>query len=282
MNKTRQIVLLLMLVPMVFFSWGGALDRPATEQVDAGLKRALLSFTAARALNGAISVVQGTQVDIAPMGVGVTLAPGQILVPLNELIRNFSDLMLAASVAFGVQKFLIAMSSYHVISLLLTIVAVAWAACHLRQHPPPSVLSKLLMVLLMLRFAIPVVVLGSDALSQKFLAADYAVSQQAVDQISGQVLQFESPVTAKAAPAASNLFGRIAAAVPTLADVKANFAALQASVEKSIEHMVKLMVIFLLETLLIPLLLLWGLWSVTRTLFEPRRLFQGASAPLAR
>ncbi|MFT5644709.1 MAG: hypothetical protein ACI83P_002268 [Janthinobacterium sp.] len=37
-----------------FFSWIGALDAPATARVDAGLKRALLSFTAARALNGAI------------------------------------------------------------------------------------------------------------------------------------------------------------------------------------------------------------------------------------
>jgi hypothetical protein len=70
--------------------------------------------------------------------------------------------------------------------------------------------------------------------------------------------------------------------VPTLADVKANFAAMQASIEESIEHMVKLMVIFLLETLLIPLLLLWGLWSVTRTLFEPRRPVQIVPVPLAK
>ncbi|MFT5644710.1 MAG: hypothetical protein ACI83P_002269 [Janthinobacterium sp.] len=212
-------------------------------------------------------MVQGTQFDIAPMGVGVSLAPGQILVPINELIRNFSDLMLAASVAFGIQKFLIAMSSYQLISLLLTGVAMIWAACHWRLHLPPRWLSKLLIVLLMLRFAIPVVVLGSSALSQKFLAADYAASQLAVDRIAGQVALLEE----QGAAAPAGWFGRIAANVPTLADVNARFSTIGQSVERATEHMVTLMVIFVLETLLIPLLLLWVLFGVIRTLFGPRQ-----------
>jgi hypothetical protein len=269
MKVVRMTLLTLTLLVMLLGSWMGTLDQPATGQVDAGLKRALISFATARALNGAISVVQGTQVDFTPLGMGVTLAPGQILVPLNDLVGNFADLMLVASVAFGVQKFLIAMSSYWPISVLLTCAIAGWLLCHLRQGSPAPWLSKLLLLLLMLRFAIPVVVLASDALSKKFLAADYAASQLAVDRITGQVASLERPVASAAA--APGMFDRIKQWVPSGADLKVYFDKLKTSAEQSIEHMVKLMVIFLLETLLIPLLLLWGLYVLLRSAFDLRR-----------
>jgi hypothetical protein len=183
-------------------------------------------------------------------------------------VGNFADLMLVASVAFGVQKFLIAMSSYWPISLLLTGAAVAWLLCHLRQRPPVPWLSKLLLLLLMLRFAIPVVVLASDALSQKFLAADYLTSQRAVDRITGQVASLEQPAASPSA--APGLFDRIKEWVPKSADLKIYFERLKKSAEQATEHMVKLMVIFLLETLLIPLLLLWGLHALLRSAFDLR------------
>ena len=269
MKIVRMTLLMLLLLAMLLGSWIGTLDQPATSQVDAGLKRALISFATARALNGAISVVQGTQVDFTPLGMGVTLAPGQILVPLNDLVGNFADLMLVASVAFGVQKFLIAMSSYWPISLLLSAVAAAWALSHLRQGPPAPWLSKLLLLLLMLRFAIPAVVLTSDALSQKFLAADYVASQRAVDRITGQVASLEQP--AASTTPAPGMFDRLKEWVPKGADLKIYFENLKKSAEQATEHMVKLMVIFLLETLLIPLLLLWGLYVLLRSAFDLRR-----------
>jgi hypothetical protein len=126
MPHTRRILLVLSLVAVLLGAWLAPLDAPATQQVDAGLKRALVSFATARALNAVISVAQGTEVSLQPLGVGVTLAPGQLLDPVNDLVEKFSDLMLMASVAFGVQKVLISMGGYWLISLLLTFAAIGW------------------------------------------------------------------------------------------------------------------------------------------------------------
>ena len=52
------------------------------------------------------------------------------------------------------------------------------------------------------------------------------------------------------------------------ADVKAHFANLKAAAEQAAEHIVKLIVIFVLQTLVIPLLLLWALYGATRRAFE--------------
>ena len=88
-------------------AWAAPLGEPARASVDAGLKRALVAFAAARTLGAVVSVAQGTQVDIKPGGVGVGTAPGQVLQPVNELVDHFATAMLAASVAFGVQRVLL-------------------------------------------------------------------------------------------------------------------------------------------------------------------------------
>ena len=76
-------------------------------------------------MNALISVAQGTEISAQPLGVGGTLAPGQLLDPLNDLVEQFSALMLAASIAFGIQKVLITIGAYWLISLVLTGVVLA-------------------------------------------------------------------------------------------------------------------------------------------------------------
>ena len=52
---------------------------------------------------------------------------GQALRPINDLVSQFAELMLAASVAFGVMKVMIAIGSFWPVSLLLSIFVVAWS-----------------------------------------------------------------------------------------------------------------------------------------------------------
>ena len=62
-----------------------------------------------------ISVGRGMEVAIQPMGVGVTLAPGQLLNPINDLVENFSSLMMAACIALGAQKILIHIGGHWIV-----------------------------------------------------------------------------------------------------------------------------------------------------------------------
>ena len=265
MSSIRRFVLALFMLVAAACSWLAPLDAPAMAQVDAGLKRALVSFATARALNAVISVAQGTALSVQPLGVGVTLTPGQLLNPVNDLVEKFSTLMLAASVAFGVQKALIAMGAYWVISLALTAVALGWAGMHFRRQAPPAWLSRTLVILLMLRFAIPVVTLGTDLLWQKFLAPDYAASQLQIDTSQAQAARLGQPV---AAPDNPGVLDRMKGWLSDTADVKARFEALKLAAEQATDHIIRLIVIFLLQTLVIPLLLLWALYALARAVFE--------------
>ncbi len=262
----KRVLVVFTIAAVLAGAWLAPLDAPALRQVDAGLKRALVSFAAARVLNAVISVAQGTEASVQPFGLGVTLAPGQVLDPVNDLIEQFSQLMLAASVAFGVQKVLIGIGSYWPVSLALSVAVLGWLACHARRLQPPAWLARALVILLMLRFAVPLVTLGSDLLWQKFLAADYAASQQAMDSASGQVGKLGPP---GATPAANpGLLDGMKAWLSKNADVNQQFDKLKQAAEQVTLHVIQLIVVFLLQTVVLPLLLLWAFYGLVRRVLE--------------
>ena len=268
----KRMALALIVAALVACSWLAPLESSANQYVDAGLKRALVSFATARALNAVISVAQGTEVAVQPAGVGVVFAPGQALDPINDLIEQFANLMLTASVAFGVQKVLLGIGAHWLVSLALTLAALGWAAGHLGRDASPDWLARLLVVFLMIRFALPVVVIGSDALFQRFMADDYQASQLGIESISVQLDQIDPPPAA----AEPGLLDRFKGWAAQQSDVKTRYAQLKQAAEQATERIIKLMVVFLLQTLVFPVVLLWLLWGVVRRLFEfspsPHRL----------
>ncbi|MGB4812756.1 MAG: hypothetical protein WBP13_09815 [Methylophilaceae bacterium] len=259
------------------------MDAPAEQRIDAGLKSALTSFATARLLNAVISVAQGTEVALEPMGVGVSLAPGQLLDPINDLVEQFSDLMLVATVAFGIQKILINIGGYWLVNVLLTLSALGWAYLCYRLQPIPIWLSKCLVVLLMTRFAIPIVVIGTDVIFQKFMADKYAASQQVIASAPKQITAFEAEApNSQPATKGEGLSGWLEEKMDhtksmldfknPLKRLQEKAGNLQKHAEFWVEHIIDLIVIFLLQTLILPLLLVWMFYAVLRRAFElPRR-----------
>ena len=69
-------------------------DQRAAADYEQLFQRAFITFALARTINGVISAVQGTEVALQPAGVGLTLTPGEILDPVNDLVERFSWIML--------------------------------------------------------------------------------------------------------------------------------------------------------------------------------------------
>ena len=96
----------LLLTALIALSWTGLLDQEAQSATAATLKRALATYAVARGLNGVISVAQGTEIALQPVGVGLTITAGEILDPLNDLVERFSWLVLVACGSLGTQLLL--------------------------------------------------------------------------------------------------------------------------------------------------------------------------------
>lgn len=244
-----RIVGIVLVVAAIACSWLPAIQDLANAQVDAGLKRALVAFAAAKTLNAAISVVQGTEVNVQ-MFAGVTLAPGQLLDPINDLVEQFASLMLAASVAFGVQKALLAIGAHWLISAAMTAFALAWAVLSWRGRAPPW-LSRTLLVLVTIRFAFPVVTIGSEWVFNRFLMQQYTEAKESITVVTGEV--------DKAAPNAKGWLDKLTEVFSSPAAVRDRIGELKRAVDDISDQIVKLIVVFVVQTIVVPTALLWAL-----------------------
>ena len=254
LETLRPALLLALLAIAVACAWLKPLDEMAGAQAQAGFTRAVASFATARALNAVISVVQGTELSVQPLGVGVTLTPGQMLDPLNDLVEHFSDLMLMASVAFGVQLLLLEIGAHWGMSLLLSLAAAGWARLVWKRKRPPALLTRVLVALLLVRFIVPAAGMASEVVYRGFMQEQYAVSQQGIEQ------------TSKAIGALAPDGG---AADKKWWQLDKHIEQLGATIDKAIEHAIRLIVVFLLQTLILPLAVFWVLLRSGRMLSAP-------------
>ncbi len=257
----RRLFLLLALALMLGGAWLAPLDAGAEVQVQSGLKRALASFAAARTLNAVISVVQGTEISIQIAGLGPTFAPGQVLDPVNDLVEQFSTLMLLASVSFGIQLILLKFGAYWAVSALLSAAAIACVWLNWRGPPRRSWPTRLLLVLLLVRFAIPLVVLGSEAGFQLFLSERYAAGEAKIE-LSGRKLTALSapPIAPREGETLGDRFRRWTAQGADVARQASQLIDdLKRAADETVEHIVMLVAVFLIQTLILPLALLWSL-----------------------
>lgn len=307
----KRIVVLALLLLVALASASSMLDDPATEYVDAGMKRALTTFAVARSLNAAISLAQGTEVT-AGVGAELTLSVGQVLDPVNDLVESFSDLMLMASVAFGIQKILIVIGQYHYVKWLVIAVLAVWGALYLLAKRTPRWLDQILVLMLLIRFAVPVVGVGSEAIYDRFLSTDYqqsatglSTASDSVETTIKELRQDKSPTaqsgsaskwevqsgsSSTAAPnpppaavpqstqpptfwersktAMRDMAGSAKDAVKDTVrkvDPRPYIDSLMQQAGLAVDHMINLIVVFILQTVLVPMFLLWAMYLALRS-----------------
>lgn len=256
----QRIHLLLVAVLVLVGCWVAPIDAPAREQVNDGLKRALTTFAAARALGAVVSVAQGTQVDATPGGVGVSFAPGQALKPLNELIEQFAAIMLAASVSFGIQLMLLNIGAHHLMSWLVSGVALAWVAWRWQRGRSPRWLQSLLIGLLLVRFAVPLSAVANEGLYRAFMANDYQTALSGIEKSPTAVVD----ATQEAPVAQEGWRDRVERWLPKLPNLKATYDQILKSASDWAERIVKLIALFVLQTIVLPLVFLFAAWRLAR------------------
>ena len=277
-NRPARILAVIAAVLVAIVAWAPQLDRHAEASLEAGTARAFATFATARGLNAAISLLQGTELS-GGVGVSATFSVGQVLDPVNDLVEQFADLMLLATVSFGVQQMLLAMGQDAVVKIALTGLLVAWAAWTVAGRRAPRWLGTALVLGLMARFAIPAAVVGSEVLFEHFLAERYEASEMAVRETresvdeTAQVLADGGEPPEEAAGNAGwwdewmNSARRKLDEASEWLDVPARLDRLQAQAESTVRNVVELIVVFLLQTLILPLAILWALYLVARGFF---------------
>ena len=283
--KLRKTLWTLLAIISATAAVSGVVDTASGDFADKALQRALVTFAVARTLNGVISVAQGTEVAVEPAGIGVILGVGQILDPINDLIERFSAIMLVAASSIGLQILLLNISDAWGLTALLVTAAVGaiaalWSPKVANSRWGPLLLRGFL-VMFFLRFAVPLLVIGSNVVFDTFLASEQFEARQALEATTSEIEELEEE--ARVEPSEDqNWRERLSSMIDDSLqsiNVSDRMERLQDSASNASEHIVTLIAVFVLETVLLPLAFLWLLVEALKSI-AVRTMQMRPSSPL--
>jgi hypothetical protein len=265
-SKLVKIAAGLSMALLIALSFLGNADKIGQEYTDTAFQRALITFASARAINGLISVAQGTEVAIQPGGIGTVLTPGEILDPINDLVEQFSQVMLFSTVVLGTQKILIEVSGWFWFSALMALVLFFWlASLWLHRYIAPRtqrVALGFLGILLIVRFLVPIAAIANEVIFDVFLAPGYEEANRQLEDATTDLDSEERIVVpvGESADTDKSLWealGDYYELVKTKADVGAKLDELKTAANNTAEVIIDLIVVFIIQTLLLPLIFAW-------------------------
>jgi len=289
----KKILLSFFLLILVSVSSTHVVDKVSSERLENAFERSITVFAIARGLNGLISVVQGTEVYATPAGVGVNFAVGQILDPLNDMVERFSWVMLMSSVSLGVQEVVLQLGKTQVIQYLLALSAAVlllmiWVKelWHKRSF---NLMFKAFIILSFLRFVVPMIVLFNSLVFNYALAPKYEEAK-----VSLEITTLESTNIVKSIQKNQkmqhvvknydnkNVWEKASAYFDEtlnsfdikqkLHDLQVKFTrlfkALEDKFSKAVAYMLNLITIFIIESVLMPLLALWAFMRIFREFLD--------------
>ena len=243
MTGPRRLAAVAVAIALVVLAWLPRPQQVAVEYAEAGLKRALTTYAVVRGLDALVSAAQGTQLSAAPAGMGIITAPGQLLDPANDLLEQFSSVMLTAVVAFGLQALLLNIGAHWTLSLAFSAALLASLAMTWRGGRAPRFWVQAMLVLAVARFAALGCTFASEWVYRGYLAERYALAQKEIDQATA-MLQ------------------------PKGLDVRQLPEQIAQATEHIVRQLVDLIVVFLLHTVVFPLLTLWMVVALGRAILS--------------
>jgi hypothetical protein len=271
----RRAAFALFIVTAVVVAATGAADRLGLRFLEGGMKRALVTFGISRTLNGVISVAQGTEVAIEPAGVGVNFAPGEILDPVNDLVERFSWVMLTASASLGLQKLLLELFEWTPVTLAYAASGlVLLVLIFLHQRIASGVLAffvRLFVMLTIVRFMLPLLALTAEAIHDGFLQTRYDAAIVSLEQSGTDIGKLNrqglAATEAEAPEGFLDTLGNLIGSARSGFDLESRFQQYREVAGEVATTSIELIVIFLFQTIVLPLVMLYlGKFLFTSTM----------------
>jgi len=270
MNSRKRLLLTLAIVLAAILAWLPTADTVSQGHVDNAFKRALIGYALARGLNGVISVAQGTEVALQPAGVGVNFTPGEILDPINDLVERFSWIMMLATSSLGVQKILLSMSAWHGLLIGLSVVGALMIACTYLFRSSQWRRVRVFLFLLLLRFMMPAIAIANDWVYQTFLEPDYVAATSELDIARDAISKINEEVQEeRKQEEPEGLIDRardVYRAVKSSIDIDKRLDEYNIAAESISENTLRLIVVFMMQTLVFPLIFLFILLGFLKRL----------------
>lgn len=241
---------------MIFFT---SIDENAKVLIEDSFSQAIIVFGSSKALNAAISLAQGTQIDLPFL----TLAIGEVLDPANDLVEQFSFVMLLSLISLGLQKILLNLVNNSIYDFLLVFSIFGvflWSFIRFKVNKNlRKVFFKFVILILFLKFSIPLVSYLNELTYQNFVKQNYNI-----EKLNDEILVVKDNISKITQDSIDekqekSLFKKISEKFDS-DYYKQKIKQYEQSVDKSSEYIISLIIVFIFQTLVLPLCFLFILY----------------------
>lgn len=244
-----KIFLSIVLVVISLVSLMFNIDDNAMELYYQSFDRAVYSFALAKGLNAVISVIQSSEISVS-FFVGATVGLGEILDPLNDLVERFSWIMLASSVSIGIQHLLLILGKTFFIKAALVVasvitIMVMWIK-KLHNSTALLLLLKIFVLLVVLRFGAVVFIYANETFYNNIYAKNYQNSTTFINDYKSDLEEIQKENK----------------------ELDSYWGEFEQKMEVFSKKVIKLITIFIVTTVIFPLIFLWFLMILLKWIFN--------------
>jgi hypothetical protein len=223
-----------------------------------------LAYATTRVINASVSVVKESQLQLEPAGVGLSLAVGQALDPIDDMTERLSDVLVTAITSLGIEKLVhamgISLAPRILAALLVPLAMLLWV-----KRPHLNTLRRLLLRLVLLvtiaRFCLPVAALVNSYLDDQYFTPEIETARSALSLGSSELAKLSEVSLPEMDGVRGTLKNSAAFLQKKAIEFKNALAYTASNVGTIVDNLLKLtflyLGIFVIQILLLPLGVFW-------------------------
>ena len=261
---------------VLFFSSGAqlpVLDSNADAYFKDSITKAGVSYGVSRVINATVSVIQESRLELEPAGIGMSLAVGQVVDPINDLVERLANVLVMSIVSLGVQELAYEISITivpQIIAVLLIILSLLVWFKNERVFLLRKVMVNALVIVTIARFCLPLSSMANEFLQGAFFDAKIMEANEKLTASTSELNKMDDIVI----PKADGFIGTIGNSATYLKEKSVDFKnTIQIVMENRgviVENLLRLtflyLGIFVIQVLVLPLLIFWILLRVINSL----------------
>lgn len=278
-SNYNKILIILVSVLIVIGTFFIDFDKKGEVVVKDSFEEAIVVFGVAKGLNAVISLAQGT--EVGPPGLTITI--GEVLDPINDLVEQFSWIMLASIASLGIQKILLNFVSGDMFTatvLAFLIVVNLWLFIRFKNDTKiRSMVFKLTIVLVFLRFSIPFMALANSFIYENYVKVDYNIelskklieeSSQNINEITNNTILEKQKLEKEDNSFIEKVKSKIDSysSYLDLEYYESKLQKYEKATSDTSDYILNLMIAFIFKTIFFPLLFLFLLYQLLRNTFK--------------
>lgn len=281
LKKALRCVTGVLLAVVLFISSGiriPGIDTRADEYFGQAIQKAGLAYATCRVVNGAVSILKESSLKLEPAGIGLSLAVGQILDPIDDMTERLSDVLVTAITSLGVQKLVYEISLTILFPCLAVILLLLSCLVWIEGPVINSVRSMLIGILLIMtaaRFCLPISSVVNTYIHSGFFDEKIKTANQELSVGVATLDKFKEI----ALPEIDGVFGTIENSAQFLKEKAMEMNEIVTGLSNNMGQIIQNLLtltflyigLFFIQVLLLPVLSFWLLLKIARMFCMPFR-----------